>query len=1036
MIFIMIYYYYLSRYNIPPSSRMKSKKKFDMIAGDDGSDESGEEKLLQCIMCNCMTIEEYLKRHIRYNHLISKEEIIDKLYNLHYPKNFVTVGTQTVGEHELRTTEDRVDDRHEEDEQELDQDVEEGEELDEDVEEEEETCGACETNESVISPKATCSSCQEIYHWACVELTSKPGNSWSCPRCLKETKKKSSGDDHSYSSRFVNETVTDGTNCHVNVEENKDRHSARLDGSHDKDETDDKDGFEDDHNYQKRDKKLKRSNAKKSVKLNKLEDLCDMSKGELKDLCHSEHVNPRGTREDLEERLRRHFQKNSGVAAREGESQLCEVTAGEAVCSICGLGHSLPARLELGPLYQHGRCVAHLHCLMFSSGLIQRGEEHQGIIGFLPADIQSELTRGSKLRCTFCSSVYATVGCCQKSCSKSYHLPCGIKYGAICEYYGNFDSYCPTHRTRRVPKNRPRSYVLTDLGLIPERVDIDHGFHPEKYRLKLKRQQRDKGKLSSNQSHRHEIESNKLNNGNKRRGESKKIRESDTSDEEETSKSKKKFKKIHIKEERKEAMEVGGGRRSGRRIVKKTPGSDIYRSAVDELKKILEKKELIKVDDTFSELAGTSRKKRNVTVKREEFDSDEDVNWVRPRARRKSPKSDDGDEDEPLTKFTHQKQKQKRPSKGIEEEESVESIKIFLKDSKKPRSICRMSDSSEDDLPYPKIKRKSKKTRRETSEEINRDMEMMTSDEGDNDSAVNIDQLIDDLENEDEGREEMLGREDESPTEEEGNLTDSSDFEITEKESSMDSETSLKSTGKQNTKKKKGVSFSDKVTEIYERRNSKFFNVDNILQKKSHKNTKEKEEHEILPSCYVSVHMEETKEEVEDTRDDDDVVLEPPDEVTEPNCSDDEGRKMIENSSDEEEPPPAHTESTDADFDRLFSPGEADHEGEQSKTKGMDPDSHQTGGEEKTDTSEEKDILNMAVEEAGIVNKEGDETKAQGEDKESATENDDPFSTSPFKLLFSTIGGFGNEEEDRNPSDTENLSTSVDPDEFLQKHFK
>ena len=82
---------------------MKSKKKFDMIAGDDGSDESGEEKLLQCIMCNCMTIEEYLKRHIRYNHLISKEEIIDKLYNLHYPKNFVTVGTQTVGEHELRT---------------------------------------------------------------------------------------------------------------------------------------------------------------------------------------------------------------------------------------------------------------------------------------------------------------------------------------------------------------------------------------------------------------------------------------------------------------------------------------------------------------------------------------------------------------------------------------------------------------------------------------------------------------------------------------------------------------------------------------------------------------------------------------------------------------------------------------------------------------------------------------------------------------------------------------------------------------------
>ena len=42
-----------------------------------------------------MTIEEYLKRHIRYNHLISKDEIIDKLYNLHYPSESVSVATQT-----------------------------------------------------------------------------------------------------------------------------------------------------------------------------------------------------------------------------------------------------------------------------------------------------------------------------------------------------------------------------------------------------------------------------------------------------------------------------------------------------------------------------------------------------------------------------------------------------------------------------------------------------------------------------------------------------------------------------------------------------------------------------------------------------------------------------------------------------------------------------------------------------------------------------------------------------------------------------
>ena len=85
--------------------------------------------------------------------------------------------------------------------------------------------------------------------------------------------------------------------------------------------------------------------------------------------------------------------------------------------------------------------------------------------------------------------------------------------------------------------------------------------------------------------------------------------------------------------------------------------------------------------------------------------------------------------------------------------------------------------------------------------------------------------------------------------------------------------------------------------------------------------------------------------------------------------------------------------------------------------------------------SEEADILNRAVEEAGIVNKEYEESNSNKESKETS-DHCGPFSTSPFKLLFSTIGGFGISEEDRNQSDSENLSSSLDPDEFLQKHFK
>ena len=50
---------------------------------------------------------------------------------------------------------------------------------------------------------------------------------------------------------------------------------------------------------------------------------------------------------------------------------LIEVTSGKSVCKLCGLSWNLTEELELGPLYRYGVCQAHLHCLMFSSGLVQ-----------------------------------------------------------------------------------------------------------------------------------------------------------------------------------------------------------------------------------------------------------------------------------------------------------------------------------------------------------------------------------------------------------------------------------------------------------------------------------------------------------------------------------------------------------------------------------------------------------------------------------------------------------------------------------------
>ena len=54
-----------------------------------------------------------------------------------------------------------------------------------------------------------------------------------------------------------------------------------------------------------------------------------------------------------------------------GKCRLEEIESGSESCKLCGYGYDLPDELELGPLFRFGVCQAHLHCLMFSSGLIQ-----------------------------------------------------------------------------------------------------------------------------------------------------------------------------------------------------------------------------------------------------------------------------------------------------------------------------------------------------------------------------------------------------------------------------------------------------------------------------------------------------------------------------------------------------------------------------------------------------------------------------------------------------------------------------------------
>lgn len=114
------------------------------------------------------------------------------------------------------------------------------------------------------------------------------------------------------------------------------------------------------------------------------------------------------------------------------------------LCDFCGLAES--DELKTGKLHQIDNIVAHYYCLLLSSGLCQSGNDDEGILGFLPNDIEKELKRGRKLRCAGCKKPGATIGCCDRLCKKAFHLPCSIQRNSLNLFFGDFRTYCNDHK--------------------------------------------------------------------------------------------------------------------------------------------------------------------------------------------------------------------------------------------------------------------------------------------------------------------------------------------------------------------------------------------------------------------------------------------------------------------------------------------------------------------------------------------------------------------------------------------------------------
>lgn len=137
---------------------------------------------------------------------------------------------------------------------------------------------------------------------------------------------------------------------------------------------------------------------------------------------------------------------------------------------------------------------------LLSSMLVQNGDDSDGIMGFMPNDILTEVDRAKKMvkkfncilililqneviivyfyfhflyffiskfskqTCVYCNKRGANIGCCHKSCRRAFHLPCAIKTNVLFEFNDTYRSFCDKHHNI----NRPRhsQHKSTDLCII------------------------------------------------------------------------------------------------------------------------------------------------------------------------------------------------------------------------------------------------------------------------------------------------------------------------------------------------------------------------------------------------------------------------------------------------------------------------------------------------------------------------------------------------------------------------------------------
>lgn len=130
---------------------------------------------------------------------------------------------------------------------------------------------------------------------------------------------------------------------------------------------------------------------------------------------------------------------------------------GNKKCMLCKTEYEND--VQYGELKTLDDITVHYFCLLLASHIEQRGNDDEGILGFLPNDIRKIINKGKKFKCIYCKLMGATVHCIIKKCQNVFHLICGLEKGTLHQYFGQFKSYCHLHRPQQ---KVPPEYLKND----------------------------------------------------------------------------------------------------------------------------------------------------------------------------------------------------------------------------------------------------------------------------------------------------------------------------------------------------------------------------------------------------------------------------------------------------------------------------------------------------------------------------------------------------------------------------------------------